>query len=258
MISLSRIIKSRFANTARDGNKKIKIRSFDYLFHEADSETVPVFHQKDTEQVLEQANLEAEALIREAKLAAEQILQQAKAERKHFEEVEKPQMMQEIREGGFNEGLELGRQRGYTELAESLEYAKEIVSASKKDYHAHIEESERTILELGIKVAERIIGTNLQGSEEKYLSFVKQAIKEARDYREVWLHVHPNHYGYILSQKEELISIFPKEAGFYIYPDQELKETSCIIESAHGRIDAGVDSQLEEIKQKLIELLEGE
>lgn len=258
MILLSRIIKSQFANATPDGNKKIKIRSFDYLFLEVDSETVPVFQQIDTEQIMEKANLEAEALIREAKLEAEQILREAKAERRHFEEVEKPQIMQEVRECGFNEGMELGRQKGYAELAESLEYAKEIVSASKKDYQAHLEESERTILELGVKIAERIIGTNLQGSEETYLSFVKQAIKEARDYREVRLHVHPNHYGYILSQKEELISIFPKEAGFYIYPDQELKETSCIIESAHGRIDAGVDSQLEEIKQKLVELLEGE
>ena len=49
-----------------------------------------------------------------------------------------------------------------------------------------------------------------------------------------------------------------KDIDFYIYPDDELEETSCIIESENGRIDASVDSQLEEIKIKLFEMLESE
>lgn len=55
-----------------------------------------------------------------------------------------------------------------------------------------------------------------------------------------------------------MIALFPKELDFYIYPDEELSEMDCIIESANGRIDASIDSQLEEIKNKLIELLESE
>ena len=37
---------------------------------------------------------------------------------------------------------------------------------------------------------------------------VKRAIKEAKDNREVQLHVHPIHYQYLLSKKEELVIHF--------------------------------------------------
>jgi flagellar assembly protein FliH len=54
------------------------------------------------------------------------------------------------------------------------------------------------------------------------------------------------------------MAIFPKDTELYIFPDDELEESSCIIESENGRMDASVDSQLQEIKVKLTELLEGE
>ncbi|WP_158555936.1 flagellar assembly protein FliH [Peribacillus glennii] len=255
---MSRIIKSQYARRTDTGNKTIKIRNLEFLFQETNPGEGPVFQSTDAQLLIEKASIDAEAMVREATRKAEQIVGHAEESRRHFEEVEKPQMVQEAREQGFNEGLETGRKKGYEEWAETLEYAKQIVSASKNDYQSHIEESERTILELGIKVAERIIGNKMQDSGEVYLSLVKQAIKEARDYLDVEIHVHPDHYEYILSQKEELMSIFPKDAGLYIYPDQELPAKGCIIESAHGRIDASVDSQLDEIKQKLVEMLEGE
>lgn len=258
MISLSRIIKSPNANAASDRQKQIKIRSFDFLINDGYPETNQELQENDTRKILDEAHLEAEAIIRDARAQAEQILEQAKAAREHFEQVEKQQLIQEARELGFNEGMAFGKQKGYDECAASIEEAKEIVVASKNDYQANIEASEGTILELGIKVAEQIIGTKLQESGEAYLSIIRQAVKKTRDHREVQLHVHPIHYQYILTQKEELMSLFPKETEFYIYPDQDLGENDCIIESTHGRIDAGVDSQLAEIKQKLFDLLEGE
>ena len=45
---------------------------------------------------------------------------------------------------------------------------------------------------------------------------------------------------------------------YNIFPDDDLKETDCIIESTFGRIDASVDSQLHELKLKLLQILEGE
>ncbi|MDQ0217076.1 flagellar assembly protein FliH [Peribacillus cavernae] len=253
---MSRIIKSQFANTIL--KKKINIREFDFLLQGGDPEAAAVFQEIDAGNVTEQAKSEAEAIVIEARQQAEKILRQAEASRMHFEEVEKMQMVQEARELGFNEGIELGKQRGYEECAAAIEHAREIVASSKNDYLAHIEASERTILELGIKVSERIIGTRLEDSEQVYMSIAKQAIKEAKDHPEVELHVHPVHYQYFLAHKEELSAIFHKETRFYIYPDQGIGETSCIIESTHGRIDAGIDSQLKEIKLKLVELLEGE
>ena len=41
-----------------------------------------------------------------------------------------------------------------------------------------------------------------------------------------------------------------------MYPNGELDEHACYIESENGRIDASIDSQLQEIKRKLMDILE--
>ena len=42
-----------------------------------------------------------------------------------------------------------------------------------------------------------------------------------------------------------------------IYPDPDLLQGSCLIESTYGRIDASIDIQLMEIKKALTQCLEG-
>ncbi|MDQ7861366.1 hypothetical protein RCO48_11125 [Peribacillus frigoritolerans] len=71
----------------------------------------------------------------------------------------------------------------------------------------------------------------MKKDEVSFLSIVKRAIKEVRDNREVQLHIHPIQYQSILSHKDELMAIFPKDTELYIFPDDELEESSCIIES---------------------------
>ena len=52
------------------------------------------------------------------------------------------------------------------------------------------------------------------------------------------------------------MSLFPRETEFYIYPDDELENDGCVIESSNGRLEASVDEQLEQIRIKLLEILE--
>jgi flagellar assembly protein FliH len=166
--------------------------------------------------------------------------------------------IEQAQKEGYRQGVEDGIQKGYNEIAAEIAFAKKVVESSKKDYRHHIESSETVILNLALKVAEKIIGQQLEKDEVSFLSIVKRAIKEVRDNREVQLHIHPIQYQSILSHKDELMAIFPKDTELYIFPDDELEETNCIIESENGRMDASVDSQLQEIKVKLTELLEGE
>ena len=53
-----------------------------------------------------------------------------------------------------------------------------------------------------------------------------------RNFSEIQIHVHPIHYEFLLSKKEELLSIFTKDTNLVIYPDSDLSEDSCLIESA--------------------------
>ncbi|MFE8699074.1 flagellar assembly protein FliH [Cytobacillus sp. FJAT-54145] len=257
MISLSRLIKSAWTSPGEQQNKVISIKSFKSVEPEVVAPSIQADFQEDKEKILQEARLEAEQLISETEANIQFMYQQIEQEKIAWEE-EKLRMAEEARQSGYKHGFSEGQQRGYEEYKVNISEAKQVVEDSKQDYFNKIESSESTILDIGLRVAERILGEKIDGNTEQFLTIVKRALKEARDYKEVQLHIHPIHYGYLLSQKEDLVRIFPKETELYIYPDEELSQQSCIIESANGRIDASVDQQLEEIKRKLFELLESE
>lgn len=213
--------------------------------------------QAERDEIISQALREADLIIAEARANQELVEKQLQQEKLNWEE-EVVQLSKQAQQSGYEAGILEGRTKGYAEVQGLIEEAKQVVHTSKGDYHRKIESSEQTILDIGLKVAEKILDDYLEENIEHFLSVVKRALKEAREYREIQLHVHPRYYEFLLSQKEELLLIFPKETELYIYPDSDLSEQSCIIESANGRIDASVDSQLEEIREKLFEMLESE
>ncbi|MBM7692266.1 flagellar assembly protein FliH [Peribacillus deserti] len=253
---MSRIIKS--SNSVKEKeNKLIRIKSFDIS---QDSFTVHPEPSAANEQesYIEEAKNQADEIISLAHARADQMFNEIMNQKQQWENEELPLLTERASQEGFSQGYEAGREQGYSEMAASIASARNVIESARIDYKERIESSEKTILDLSIRVAEKIIGKKLADSEEYFLSLVKRAIKEAREYKEVQLHIHPSHYGFILSEKEKLTALFPKNTELYIYPDEELEETSCIIESSNGRIDASVDSQLYEIKEKLLGLLEGE
>ena len=260
-ILLSRIIKSFQAREQVENEVSIKIRPFPTIElnnNEEEQELeIEIDHTLVLEQI-EQAKIEAEAMVNDARNQAQAILDEVQQTRNQWELEEKPMYIEQAQKEGYQQGKEDGIQQGYREMADILAHAKEIVTLSKQDYGKRIEEAEPVIMELAIKAAEKIIGLTLDETNDAFLSIVKRTIKQARDNREVQLHVHPTQYAFILSQKEELDAIFPKNTDFYIYPDEDLPENSCIIESENGRIDASVDSQLHELRMKLMEYMEGE
>jgi flagellar assembly protein FliH len=255
MILLSRLIKSQYTSSVPAEKKVISIR----MFESSNQQDVPqVFTQTEDERrrILDKASLEASEILSNALDEAEKIRQQIFQEKQEWEQ-QRSLLAEESRQLGFEQGYQEGRNQGYNEYRQTIMFAQETVDAAKQDYQNHIESSEKVILDLGVKIAGKILGEKL-AADEGFLSLVKRALKNSRDYKDIQLHVHPKHYQELLSQKEELIAIFPKDIDFYIYPDDELEETSCIIESENGRVDASVDSQLEEIKNKLFEMLESE
>lgn len=257
MILLSRLIKSQYAMPADAEKKVISIRLMEN--GTPSEENKPSFTHTDSERakILMQAKQEAEWIVSKAREDADVLRSQVHRELQDWEQ-QKAAMGEESRAMGFERGLEEGHEKGYEEYRELIKAAQDTVEASKQDYLNHIEAAEKVILDLGMKVAGKILGKKLTENEEVFLFLVKRALKNARDYKQIQLHIHPNHYQFMLSNKDEMVAVFPKEIDLYIFPDDDLSEDSCIIESDNGRIDASVDSQLEEIKQKLFEMLESE
>lgn len=262
MILLSRLIKSSWTAPDEQENKKvISIRRFnEENEEEADEIVESIDHSMEHERaslIIQQAQDKAETILTGAKIHAETEEARLKEDKQKWEQ-ERIRLTSQAREDGYEQGLNEGRAQGYQEMQDIIAEAKQIVDSSKHDYRKKVESSEQMILHIGLKVAEKILGERMEENNEYFLSVVRRALKEAREYDEVRLLVHPSNYEFLLTQKAELERIFPKETEFYIYPDSELPQQGCVIESENGRIDASVDQQLGEIKRKLFEMLESE
>ena len=258
---MSRIIKSSWIANRSIENRKIELKSIESSVPLVEEHTdLPDAHAviAEREAIIQKAQEEAASIIQLSQREAERVQQEISQQQEQWLNVERRLLEEEAKQIGYEEGYSVGKQQGFEDMQELIRLAQNVVSSSKVDYQHYLDSAESTILELAVSVAEKIIHHQIQSAEETYLQLVKKAIKDAREFEHVELRVHPFQYEKVLVQKDELQGIFPKETNFFIFPDEELSETDCIIETTSGRIDASVDSQLKEMKHKLHELLEGE
>lgn len=265
MISLSSLIKSQYAKS--DEEKVISLKSFQSNgINENQHE-----NQEEEEEIvdLNKVREEAEAIVRNAEMKSLEIISQAnEAKQRTLNQIEvekeswqneKQLLVEAAEKEGYDAGFQQGEHNALGQYKSLIEDAKNIVDLANSDYTNHIESAESTILCLAIKVAEKILHTKLEEDSAIFKNVVEKVIKEIRDHQDIQIYVNPAHYDHILAHKDELESyIVNVHTSLYIYPEEELELNGCVIESSFGRIDASVDTQLAEIKSKLLEQLEGE
>nr|WP_017753753.1 flagellar assembly protein FliH [Calidifontibacillus oryziterrae] len=264
---MSRVIKSHFTSTDQKNERVITLKplSFHLNTFTNDIEAEEIDQQLDLEEletqkeaIIQNAEAEATNIINEAENQAQELLHQIELEKQNWE-VEKEHWIETAKQEGYAEGFEIGKEQALNEYKAIVDEAKRTVELCKNDYKKNIDQSELTILHLGLKTAEKIMGFTLDLNPDAFLNLVRRVIKEARDHQDIQVHVHPAYYDLVLSQREELRALLNNPtAQLYIYPNDELETTNCIIESSFGRIDASIDSQLKEMKHKLLQVLEGE
>nr|WP_295970449.1 flagellar assembly protein FliH [uncultured Bacillus sp.] len=251
---MSRLIKPIWSYPEKTEKKVITLKMVgqpELALHKHEEE-----YAKTPDEILNEAKMEAKQITDRAQAEYDTVLADIQKQRNDWSR-EKERFISQAMEEGYQAGWQEGQQQGYLEYQQLIKDAQQIIAVAKTDYMAYLDSSEKIILELSLKIAEKILAEKIE-EEGSFLSLVKRAIKEIKECQDIRLHIHPQNYEYVQSHKEELLSTFSHQANLFIYPDEELPPGDCVIESEIGRIDAGIDTQLSEIKQCLTELLESE
>ncbi|MFS0823613.1 flagellar assembly protein FliH [Bacillus sp. 1P02SD] len=207
-----------------------------------------------SKKMLDEAKEQADKIVKDAIAYSNSMRQQVLIEKRNWEE-EQQQLYRQTSEEGFQAGMTEGRERGYQEYSDLLTEARQIIDASKHDYNQYLDSSEEVILKLAMTVAEKVIGIHLSQQPEDFTHLVKKAIKEVKEHSDITIQIHPHFYPIVIEQKEDLTAILNRETNLFVYPNDDLGESDCVIESSFGKINASVDTQLSEIKEKLLSLL---
>lgn len=151
-----------------------------------------------------------------------------------------------IKEQASKEGYEKG-----------IEQAKEAVDTLRGSIEEFLgykdvvyNEITKDILDISIKVAEKIIKKEVETDKSVLESIVKDALKSlAKDENKIILKVNPIDVEYTKEIVPELLSSGQLEAKIFVTGDKDVEEGSAIIETSNGIIDANIGTQLEIIKE---------
>lgn len=262
MTLLSRIIRSTQTNQTEE--KEIKIQPFAFFQPQGmeDLEQVELAPQLTQEQILaERDQLLADARLqigteydslsrfKEAQLVAIEQL-------KRMWEEEKPALQQQAYEEGFAQGYEEGVQKATANMQQAVIQANETMTTAQENGQAYLDAQESVILELGLTAAERILNIVLARDDEMFVEIIKRGLKEAREMKEIKIYVSPEYHQVVSNNRTELAEMFPVDVPFMIFVNEDLSGLESYIETNHGRIVVSMDTQLNELRIKLREILE--
>lgn len=143
------------------------------------------------------------------------------------------------------EAREAGRQEGLGQATEVLLRAKmqagEILTASEHD-----------ILELAAKVAEKIIGRDLERDPEVLLEICASAIENVRNVKQMVLRVNPRDAGILRENQKRLMDSIGRSVDVAVKEDNEVASGGCIVQTEFGTIDAQLPTQFAVLRNLLL------
>jgi type III secretion protein L len=175
-----------------------------------------------------EANDEARQIIEKAETYASELRQQVEFE------------ADELRENAYQEGKE----KALVEMSTLLIDSQEIRDKT-------LLETEQDILRLSIKLAEKIIGREIEKDKSTVVDIVSNALRNAKRQDKLTIRVSQKDYSTVQEKFTEL-SQSSRTSYVDIVPDPRVTLGGCIIESEVGTIDARLETQLRALEKALL------
>ena len=177
----------------------------------------PVFEATvAAEEILERARRKAEEILAEAHAKAEEVAAQA-------------------RRMGYEDGLA---------------QVTELLAAARRQAHDLRRQSEQRLVGLAVRIAERILGEQLQLAPETVVSVARQAMQQVDWCQKFVFRVHPDDLAHMERARESLLAA-AGEVDIQFVADEAVSRGGCILETEVGRIDATLEAQLRAIERAL-------
>lgn len=174
------------------------------------------------------ASSKAREILQKAQQEAEEII------RKACEEREKE------RKGGYQQGYE-----------EGLAQVTEMLAKARVEYDQILKSSQHDVLNLAFKIAEKIIGKQLQMDQNLIMDIVAQALQAVRQSRQITIRVNPEDAKILKANREGFVQALGTGRVVDFVEDKKIERGGCIIESEIGIVEAQLQTQLDRLRKVL-------
>ena len=169
-------------------------------------------------------------MLAQAQLEAEQIREQARAE-------------------GYAEGRSAGHEYGATEMDLATRALGEVMQDIESLRVELVAAIEHDAIQLGLQLAEKILGGTRQLPNERILETVQGGLRRVTDRRKIAVLVNPAELEAVSSAIVELTTGSSGVELCDIQPDERVEPGGAIVRTAEGEVDASVDTQLERARE---------
>ena len=251
MILLSNIIKAEYV--FYESKKQLeKVEKNNISTATSKEELYEIYNQRET--IIKDATNEALRITNTAKRNAQSEI--ADSKKRGYEE-------------GYNAGFEIGKNKGYDEGYESgLHNIKEELEKTNKnklneinDMLATIENQKQIIVakyeseiaRLSLDIAEKILRQKIELKDNAVSKIIENVIADYKNVEWVKIYISDKDDVKSIEADKSLISELQKISNdIKIEVKKDLKEGSCIIETPDSIVDASVDTQLNNLKEILL------
>jgi flagellar assembly protein FliH len=195
------------------------------------------------EELLAQARVEADQIVAEAKAKADQLLDQSQKQAGMVLE----QAQDEGRRTGEEEGMERARQY----LAKEEEKLDERKKEQELEYGKRLDALEPQLVDVVAQVFEEVFQVKMEEDKDVLLYLIRSTLAGIDGTREFVIKVHSSKIVAVEETLDEIRQIIGNGAQIDIVADTSLTEQDCLIETANGMYDCGVQTQLKNLLRQL-------
>lgn len=128
----------------------------------------------------------------------------------------------------------------------------EEIARAKMQAGQILADSEKDALELALKIAEKIVGRDLERDPSVLLEITANAIQNARAQKALILRVHPEDGKVLREKRPRLMELIGRTVDLAIRDDSDVERGGCIIQTEYGVIDGQIRTQFEMLRNVLI------
>lgn len=232
-----------------------------------DAEHIVLDNEGDSENVINEGlpQFDLEAMLDDAKSQADEI--RGSAQEEHDRLIEDAysnamEIMENSKKEGYSEGYKEGYDEGYKDGFNASEVlideANELKNNAISYYEQFIKDSEATVINLVLEIAEKILKKEINEDDELIFNLVQSGLKRITQTEVLKIRVSESDYINLVSLKKRILPLLDKVEDIQIIQDDNIEQGACIMETDSGKIDSGIQTQLDFIRRTFEELMKSE
>lgn len=198
---------------------------------------------------------EANRLREEAEGEANEIIQAAREQADQIV-VEARQQADQVRAQAHEEGIELGRDEGIAQGIDETNRIREELESERSrledEYNKQVADLEPKFVGILCGLIQKITGVIVEENQDLILHLIRCGLKDVHKAERIIVRVSPEDAVIAESYKKDLMEELGEEVvSFEIQGQDTLEKNECIIEADNQMLDAGINTQLDNLMTAL-------